>query len=73
MGLLQVVSSSIRPHRLAGRETVALNATVPLGKGSVFVDAVADFGEAYADQNDADYALFKAAIDDGRLEAVTDE
>jgi uncharacterized protein (DUF2252 family) len=44
-----------------------------LGKGSVFVDAVADFGEAYADQNDADYALFKAAIDDGRLDAVTDE
>jgi hypothetical protein len=46
---------------------------VPLGKGSVFADAVAAFGEAYADQNDADYALFKAAIDDGRLEAVTDE
>jgi uncharacterized protein (DUF2252 family) len=44
-----------------------------LGKGSVFVDAVAAFAEAYADQNDADYALFKAAIDDGRLEAVTDE
>lgn len=40
-----------------------------MGKGKVFVDAITDFAEAYAQQNDHDYALFKAAIDDGRLSA----
>ena len=41
-----------------------------LGKSDVFDEAMADFAEAYADQNDADYAAFLAAIDSGRLEAV---
>lgn len=44
-----------------------------LGKGDVFIDAIGDFAEAYADQSDADYDLFKTTIDDGRLEAVYDE
>lgn len=42
-----------------------------LGKGQGIVDAMADFAEAYADQNERDYTLFKAAIDDGQLEADT--
>lgn len=41
-----------------------------LGKSDVFDEAMADFAAAYADQNDADYAAFIAAIDSGRLEAV---
>jgi hypothetical protein len=41
-----------------------------LGKSDAFDEALADFGEAYADQNDADYAEFLAAIESGRLEAV---
>lgn len=41
-----------------------------LGKSDVFDEAIADFAEAYADQNDADYAAFIAAIDSGRLAAV---
>ena len=41
-----------------------------LGKSDVFDEAIADFAQAYADQNDADYAAFLAAIDSGRLEAV---
>ncbi len=41
-----------------------------LGKSDTFDQAMADFAESYADQNDADYAAFIAAIDIGRLEAV---
>ena len=40
-----------------------------LGKSTAFDEAIADFAEAYADQNDADYAAFLAAIESGRLEA----
>ena len=36
---------------------------------TAFDEAIADFAEAYADQNDADYAAFLAAIESGRLEA----
>jgi uncharacterized protein (DUF2252 family) len=44
-----------------------------LGQGDVFIDAIGDFAEAYADQSDADYDLFKTTIDDGRLEADHDD
>jgi hypothetical protein len=40
-----------------------------LGKGDTFDLAIADFSAAYADQNERDYAAFKAAIDSGRLTA----
>jgi hypothetical protein len=43
-----------------------------LGRGSRFDEAVADFAVAYADQNERDYAVFLAAISDGRLAALTD-
>ena len=38
-----------------------------LGNGPVFDEAIADFAVAYADQNQADYEMFKVAVDDGRL------
>jgi uncharacterized protein (DUF2252 family) len=41
-----------------------------LGKSDVFDEAMADFADVYADQNEADYAQFLAAIDSGRLEAL---
>jgi len=40
-----------------------------LGKGDVFDKAIADFAVAYADQNDADYKVFKTAIDSGKIDA----
>jgi uncharacterized protein (DUF2252 family) len=40
-----------------------------LGSGSVFDEAVADFAEAYADQNDRDYAAVEAAVEQGRIVA----
>ena len=42
-----------------------------LGKNDVFDQAVADFAAAYADQNERDFEAFTAAVDSGRLEAVT--
>ena len=42
-----------------------------LGKGEAFERAMSDFAEVYADQNEADYREFEAAISEGRLKAVT--
>ena len=42
-----------------------------LGKGETFERAMSDFAEVYADQNEADYREFEAAISEGRLKAVT--
>jgi uncharacterized protein (DUF2252 family) len=56
-----------RAHARSG-DRVAIAAY--LGKSATFDEAIADFAEAYADQNDADYAAFTAAIESGRLEAV---
>jgi uncharacterized protein (DUF2252 family) len=56
-----------RAHARAG-DRVEIAAYI--GKSDVFDQAIADFARTYADQNDADYAAFIAAIDSGRLEAV---
>jgi len=56
-----------RAHARSG-SAVALAAY--LGGGDRFDRAMLEFGEAYADQNDRDYAAVTAAIADGRLEAV---
>jgi hypothetical protein len=41
-----------------------------MGTGDAFDGAIADFSETYADQNDTDYAAFKAAITAGRVTAA---
>ncbi|HVB41921.1 MAG TPA: DUF2252 domain-containing protein [Streptosporangiaceae bacterium] len=41
-----------------------------LGNGDAFDEAITDFSERYADQNERDYEEFTAAIRSGRLEAV---
>jgi len=56
-----------RAHARSG-DRVAIAAY--LGKPHDFDEAIADFSEAYADQNDADYNAFTAAISSGRLEAA---
>ncbi len=57
-----------RAHARSG-DRVALAAY--LGGSTVFDVAVADFAEAYAQQNERDYATFQAAAKDGQLEATT--
>ncbi|RLQ86510.1 DUF2252 domain-containing protein [Mycetocola zhadangensis] len=41
-----------------------------LGRSAAFDEAIADFAERYADQNDADYRSFVDAIHSGRLKAA---
>ena len=42
-----------------------------LGSGDAFDRALGSFAEAYADQNELDYAAFRDAIDSGRITAET--
>ncbi len=56
--------SIARAHARSG-DAVAISAY--LGTSDKFDGAIADFAEAYADQNARDYAEFKAAIADGRV------
>jgi uncharacterized protein DUF2252 len=42
-----------------------------LGSGPRFEDAIADFAEAYADQNERDHRALVEAVEQGRVEAVS--
>jgi hypothetical protein len=55
-----------RAHARAG-DRVAISAY--LGNSTKFANAVADFAETYADQNERDHAALAAAVADGRVEA----
>jgi uncharacterized protein (DUF2252 family) len=57
-----------RAHARSG-DRVALAAY--LGGSSKFDQAIADFAEKYADQNDRDHAALQAAVKDGRVQATT--
>jgi uncharacterized protein (DUF2252 family) len=43
-----------------------------LGGSTKFDEAIADFAEKYADQNEHDYVTLQAAVKDGRAEATTE-
>ena len=58
-----------RAHARSG-DRVALAAY--LGGSAKFDQAIADFAETYADQNEADYAEFQSAVRDGRAQAIPD-
>jgi uncharacterized protein (DUF2252 family) len=57
-----------RAHARSG-DRIAIAAY--LGGGSAFDEAIADFAEAYADQNERDYEAMRAAVDDGRIAVET--
>ena len=58
-----------RAHARSG-DRVALAAY--LGGSDKFDQAIADFAETYADQNELDYAALQAAVKDGKAEATTE-
>ncbi len=58
-----------RAHARSG-DRVALAAY--LGGSVRFDQAIADFAETYADQNELDYAALQAAVKDGKAEATTE-
>jgi uncharacterized protein (DUF2252 family) len=55
-----------RAHARSG-DSVAIASY--LGASGVADEALADFAELYADQNELDYAAIKAAVDSGRIKA----
>jgi uncharacterized protein (DUF2252 family) len=57
-----------RAHARSG-DRVALAAY--LGGSAKFDQAIADFAETYADQNERDYAALQAAVRDGKVTATT--
>jgi hypothetical protein len=57
-----------RAHARSG-DRVALAAY--LGGSAKFDNAIADFAETYADQNERDHAALQAAVNEGKLTAVT--
>jgi hypothetical protein len=61
--------SLARAHARSG-DRIALAAY--LGGSDKFDQAIADFAEKYADQNDRDYAALQAAVKDGKAEATTE-
>ena len=61
--------SLARAHARSG-DRIALASY--LGGSDKFDQAIADFAEAYADQNDRDYAAFQEAVKDGRVQTTTD-
>jgi hypothetical protein len=58
-----------RAHARSG-DRVALAAY--LGGSDAFDQAIADFAETYADQNERDYAALQAAVKEGKVEATTE-
>ncbi len=58
-----------RAHARSG-DRIALAAY--LGGSGKFDQAIADFAETYADQNELDYAALQGAVKDGRAEATTE-
>jgi hypothetical protein len=58
-----------RAHARSG-DRVALAAY--LGGSTKFDQAIAEFAEIYADQNERDYAAFQTAVKDGKAQATTE-
>jgi uncharacterized protein (DUF2252 family) len=58
-----------RAHARSG-DRIALAAY--LGGSAKFDQAIADFAETYADQNELDYAALQTAVKDGKAEATTE-
>ena len=61
-------STLARAHARAGDRAAIAGY---LGGGTTFETAITDFAAAYADQNERDFAAFKAAVEAGRLAART--
>ena len=62
-------STLARAHARSG-DRIALAAY--LGGSGKFDEAIADFAETYADQNERDYAALQAAVKEGKVESATE-
>jgi hypothetical protein len=57
---------------LLGQAASRVPELVPVRHGRMLDQAIADFAETYADQNERDHAALQAAVKDGRAEATTE-
>ncbi len=64
----QICGTTLAHAHARSGDRIAIGAY--LGKSDTFDRAIAAFAEAYADQNESDYAALKAAADDGRIEVM---
>ena len=62
----QICGTTLAHAHARSGDRIAIGAY--LGKSDTFDKAIAAFAEAYADQNESDYAALKAAADEGRIE-----
>ncbi len=70
-GAAAIMSADLATQPHTGLTTDSAAIAGYLGSSDAFDRALADFGEAYADQNNRDYQEMLAAVDDGTLEAHT--
>jgi uncharacterized protein (DUF2252 family) len=64
----EICAATLAHAHARGGDRIAIGAY--LGKGERFDRALAEFAEAYADQNERDYAALRKAVDEGRIEAT---
>jgi uncharacterized protein (DUF2252 family) len=64
----EICGTTLAHAHARGGDRIAIGAY--LGKGDTFDGALAEFAEAYADQNERDYESLRKAVDEGRIEAT---
>jgi uncharacterized protein (DUF2252 family) len=64
----QICGTTLAHAHARSGDRIAIGAY--LGKSDTFDTTIAAFAEAYADQNESDYAALKAAADEGRIEVM---
>jgi uncharacterized protein (DUF2252 family) len=66
----EICGTTLAHAHARGGDRIAIAAY--LGKSAVFDGAIAEFAEAYADQNERDHAALREAADSGRIEVAAD-
>ena len=63
----EICGTTLAHAHARGGDRIAIGAY--LGKGDTFDRVLAEFAEAYADQNERDFTALQKAVSDGRVEA----
>jgi uncharacterized protein (DUF2252 family) len=66
----EICGTTLAHAHARGGDRIAIGAY--LGKGDTFDRALAEFAEAYADQNERDYESLRDAVNKGRVEATSE-
>jgi uncharacterized protein (DUF2252 family) len=66
----EICGTTLARAHARGGDRIAIAAY--LGKGTAFDEAIAEFAEAYADQNERDHAALRDAASQGRIEIAAD-